>query len=264
MKINEREKKYLIALAITLALAGAWFAFKSMYLPYLDKMAELQMQIDDLSMQKQMAEARIAKLDQLVTAALTAQQEATQAVESFFPELPQDKVFLMVDELVDGAGLLALERQYSDDSLTQLQRAEPRERELAYFEGLTKRIVEGMSGDSRITDAESAASPSSAGTDDRQPLLVQTSNVTFSFVGDYDELLEYVVQTEAMNRTIAIDSLNLQRAVDGGAEGTLVMSMYAATKVTEDLSMEWIPEMPAGREDLFRQYYAAPVTAGTP
>lgn len=266
MRVNEREKKYLVALAITLVLAAAWFVFKSLFLPYQDKMADLQMKIDELTMMKQLDEIRIAKLETFRERENALQSEAIAVAEAFFPELPQDRILTMIDEMTEKAGIRSDSRQYAAGEMPQRESDSSRPPELNYFDDLTRRIRQQQApADGPVVPGPEgeAPNPSDEGVreqakESNESKSVHMSSATMQMQTTFASLKTFIRDVEALGKTIRFDSVALSRGDDGGLTGTMTMTWFAVAKVADDNSMVWEPEATDGREDLFRQYYATP------
>ena len=260
MRLSEREKKYVLLLVAMLLLAAFYYFYTAAVEPFLQHRAEVAMQLADLQQQDMLQQAKLKRLETVKDELDAKTDEAMKLVEPFYPALPQDRLMLLMQELVLQSGLDVASIQFSGTTVAEpgfvTQMAAP----LSYP---LKTLAE-QAGGTAPTPVEGVEAASVADTVGQY--AVPQAVFTINYTGSHEQVVAFIQACEGLNRTVAISSLNEAQGGDtivegeeepvlGNMSGTLTVSFHAVEKPVYDTFMDWTLDKGTPKTDLFVEQY---------
>ena len=266
MRLSEREKKYVLILAVLLLLAALYYFFTAAVEPFLQRRAEVAIELADLQQQEMLQQAKLKRLDSVKEELDTKTDEAMKLVEPFYPALPQDRLMLLMQDLVLQSGLEVASIQFSGTTVAEPGMVQQMAAPLTYP---LKTLAEQAGGVVAVTPAEGEAAPPVDATAGQY--AVPQAVFTLNYTGSHEQVVAFLQACEGLNRTVAISSLNEAKGgetvVEGEAEGvaadvqanmsgTLTVSFHAVEKPVYDAFMDWTLERGEPKTELFVEQYS--------
>lgn len=241
MKITKREA---VLLTILILLVVIFIEYQVLYTPFkarydalVEKDAAVQTEVDTVN-------ALINNLPALKTKKEEALAKVAVKAEPFFNTLKTDALLWNTKELLVGTGLSHQAYQMSENKLVQLTTADQKTNELAYkLSKLAtdyKNIATGTE-----QPAEEPKPNQTKPNDNKQENLdeIEACSITVEMSGSYDQLRQFIISLEALNKTISISSLEIISDTPGTIEATMQVNYYGVTKIENhpDQFNQWSP-----------------------
>lgn len=241
-KISSREKMLLIVLVIAFVCAFYYyFAFK----PQLDRLIiirqEITKQEDDIAgVEKQTAE--ISKINKSIED--TKKLIATKSTK-YYPEILQDRLILQVDTLSQKAMLsfpsivfapVKISAIESKTAQSSSNASNPSTSNVYPLKEFATAAAPSPSP-AVTTTPQSTSQPSSV---QNQTAICETLSITMSFKGSYDQLMKFIKELEALNKSTLLTSMTASYA-NGELTGTINLNFYAIPKLQaqDEMYMNW-------------------------
>lgn len=231
MKLTKREA-FLLKLVGFIALIALSYYF--VVSPQLDKLAEMGLTLADKTFEVESVKREIQSLPQLQQEIDTMQEEVSELSESFYPELQQKKLIVILDEQLRESGTIA-------DSL-----------------GFSQQTIVESSVEVDLGNAQEQAQSEEADENPIKTLLpeIKSLSIDVPFVGSYSQIMDLIHRLEGMNRQIVINNLQMAQGTDGMLSGTINLSFYSLKKLFVDSRdeeyLDWPYNTPQGTNNPFR------------
>ncbi|NJD01351.1 MAG: hypothetical protein FIA99_01840 [Ruminiclostridium sp.] len=245
MKISNREKVLLGILAAIALLAISYYVI---FKPQLEKIDKFTQESAELKLQVQKTETEIASIPLLETMITELEKSLEEKTEKFYPEILQDRIIIIIDDLIKKAQVDSPSSAYSQIAIAQIQKTsifQPKKfpaKELVdeYIASKGGQDQEKPEGNSQAAD-QTKSSGKAAGTE-AQPADVQSISVTLQFEGSYDQAIRLIKEVEALKRTIVIPDLALVYGAENNLlTGSIRINFYALPKISvqDGKYLEW-------------------------
>jgi hypothetical protein len=252
MRLSEKEKKYVLVLLILVFLAGVYFFYTSIVETFLQRTEDLKTKLVVLKQEELLMNTKIERLQTITQEIETKTTDAMKIVEPFYPALPQDRLLLLVQELILKSGLQVSEILFSGETLANLDSGSQTALQPSYR---LKELADQLSG-----NPPSVVLPDQAKA--KTEYMIPSASVTITYKGIHDNIITLFKACEALNRTVTLASLSETKDPTGVLDGTFTLTFYAVQKPLVDPFMDWTLEGATNRNDLFQQIYAAPTVPG--
>ena len=252
MRLSEKEKKYVLVLLILLFLAGVYFFYTSVVETFLQHTEALKTELVVLKQEELLVNSKIERLKTISTEIDTKTTDAMKVVEPFYPALPQDRLLLLVQELILKSGLQVSEIQYSGAAIANFGAGAQTANQPTYR---LKELADLLSG-----NPPAVVLPDQTKT--KTDYMIPSASVTIAYKGIHDNIITLFKACEALNRTVTLDALSEVKDPAGVLDGKFTLTFYAVQKPLPDPFMDWTLEGATNRNDLFQKIYAAPAVSG--
>lgn len=260
MRLSEREKKYVLLLVAMLLLAALYYFYTAAVEPFLQQRAEVAVQLADLQQQEMLQQAKLKRLETVKEELDTKTDEAMKLVEPFYPALPQDRLMLLMQDLVLQSGLDVASIQFSGTTVAEPGLMTQMAALLSYP---LKTLAEQAGGMAPMPAEGGEAAPAG---DTAGQYAIPQAVFTINYTGSHDQVVTFLQACEGLNRTVAISSLNEAKGgetvvegegdpVLGNMSGTLTVSFHAVEKPVYDTFMDWTLDKGTPKTDLFVEQY---------
>ena len=282
MKVTERERRYLILLGFLVVIGICYYAWRFVVNPLLANYRNTESMLAASRQSRQIVEDALAQYGQGDAAEKTLMEQAQADAAPFFPSLPQNRIMLMLGGLFVKSGIEVSDLTYGDVVLAD-PAAIPGDMQVPSYRlgdlaaeinghktaDPTASTSAGGAGDTpdaaapAVPGAANAAPASGNATDAAgnvvaNPVLSDQATwvqpIDFAVSSEYAAFLSFIRQVEALNRTITVDRLQLEREPDDRVTGTLSMTLYAIDKIGQDPFLEWRQPEPPKTGSLFQSY----------
>ncbi|HHT66369.1 MAG: type 4a pilus biogenesis protein PilO [Caldicoprobacterales bacterium] len=209
MKLTKREAFLLKVVGFVALIALSYYFVIS---PQLDRLAEVELSVADKTAEVESIKQEIQTLPQLDQEIENLQKQVSVLSKSFFPELQQKKLIIILDEQLRDSSTKA-------DSLG--------------FSQLT--VVENP----ELTDADNTQEKAQSEGSNENPAdtivpEIKSLSVDVPFAGSYPQIIDFIRRMEGMNRLIVINNLQIAQGTDGMLGGTINLSFYSLKKLFDD------------------------------
>ena len=248
MRISNREK---VMLGILAAIALLAFSYYIIFKPQLEKIGNFALESAELKLEVQKTETEIASIPLLETMLIELEKSVEKKTEKFYPEILQDRIILIIDNLIKKTQVASPSSAYSQISIAQIQTVTPGQplkfpaKELVEEYIASKGVdeQEKQEGSNQQTAPEqSKKSGEKAAVTEAQPAEVQSISVTLQFEGNYEQAIRLIKEVEALKRTIVIPDLALAYTEENNLlTGSMRINFYALPKITQqdEEYLEW-------------------------
>lgn len=229
MKLTKREA-FLLKLVSFVALLALSYYF--IIAPQLERLAETEQNLALKSSEVETIESEIQSLPLLEEEIASLQEEIRVSTKTFYPELRQKKLIVILDEQLKQSGTAA-------DSLT-------------FSQVNSEESTEDLGTDNEQTEENSYVNSNG------EPVktVLQSISIQVPFTGSYEQIIDLIRRLEDMNRTFVINSLQLSQGTDGTISGTINLDFYSLKKLFPDPQDEdylsWPYNTPKGIDNPFR------------
>lgn len=254
MSLSEREKKYVISLIVLILVATSFYFYTIAVEPFIYQQEVYAIEIESLYQEELLQQTKLRQDAPLGQELELKKQEAMALSSPFFPELPQDRIVLLVQELVRESGLSVTQSTYSSPALGGPAEMPPALQELSYDLKTLAYIATGKEAPLAPPADGAVAEPPPAEGAAGIPQVA----VSLTFSGTERNVLELIGAVEAENRTITITQLSQTQEPDGTISGTVTLNFYAVEKLMPDPFMDWSEAEAEGRDNLFRDTLPQP------
>lgn len=273
MRLSEREKKYVLILVVMLLLAALYYFYTAAVEPFMQHRAEVALELADLQQQEMLQQAKLKRLETVKEELDIKMDEAMKLVEPFYPALPQDRLMLLMQDLVLQSGLDVASIQFSGTTVAEPGMVSQMAAPLSY--PLKTLAVQAAGAISEPVEGGGEATPAG---DTVGQYAVPQAVFTLSFTGSHEQVVALLQACEGLNRTVAISSLNETKGgetvvggegdavsadVQADMSGTLTVSFHAVEKPVYDSFMDWTLDKGTPKTELFVEQYVETLEAGT-
>jgi type IV pilus assembly protein PilO len=246
MKLSKRERVLLIIFGCVSVLALSWFL---LFQPQLLKLEALQSENVKLEKEKVQVASfpdTIKKLDSNLSQMLSDTEKKSAR---FFPDIQQDRLILILDDVLKKSQLQSLSITCKPVALTDFKSNASGINNAAVKQFPLKDYVNsfneanggsGTQNSSKATGAATAANKETAGqtangsasgqNQTQSGNQIETMNVTIQYKGTYPQLISFVKGIEGLNRTITIEKLTSGTDQGGLIKGSIIMDFYGLPK----------------------------------
>ena len=206
MKLTKREA-FLLKLVSFVALLALSYYF--IIAPQLERLAATELNLALKSAEVEAIESEIQSLPLLEEEIASLQEEIRVSTKTFYPELRQKKLIVILDEQLKQSGTAA-------DSLT-------------FSQVNSEESTEDLGTDNEQTENSDVNS-------NGEPVktVLQSISIQVPFTGSYEQIIDLIRRLEDMNRTFVINSLQLSQGTDGTISGTINLDFYSLKKLFPD------------------------------
>lgn len=261
MRLSEREKKYVLLLVVMLLLAALYYFYTAAVEPFLQHKAEVALQLAEIQQQEMLQQTKLKRLDTVKDELEAKTQEAMVVVEPFYPALPQDRLMLLMQDLVLQSGLEVASLQFSGSSVMEPGMAMQAPAEASYpLKDLAFKGSEaGAMAPAATPDPNAPPADGAQGVGMTGQYAVPQAMFTVNYSGTHAQVVGFIQACESLGRTVAVTSLNETKGEDDLMTGTLSVAFHAVEKPVYDPFLDWTLEKGQPKADLFAEQYAEPV-----
>lgn len=237
MKLTKREANLLKLTGLVLVLALSYYFVIA---PQLDKLTSAKEQLEIKTREVEEVKGEIASIPQLEIEIKNLQESIKQSSQKFLPEIQQKKLIILLDEQLRESNAIADSIGFSQISDVDTQAGDSQ-----------------SAGEDNINNV-STGNENSEGVSELTELLkfkIYTMSVQAPLSGKYEEIMNFISRLENLNRTVAINSLQLTKDIEGKVNGSIGLDFYSMNKIVDDPNDEaylgWPYNTPKGVDNPF-------------
>jgi hypothetical protein len=244
MQLSEREKRYVLLLALMLLIAGVYFYYTLVVEPFMMERQTLKTELDDLQSKELLVDTQIENIPVLKEQLEKKLTDSMELVAPFYPDLPQDRIILLLQQLIRTSGLSVGDIGFTDPALQNLQVTQDISQVSTYRLKELSAIISGAQN--QISTPEEVGIGS-------QTLPGMT--ISLSYTGEQEQLVAFMDSIESLGRTVTVDNLTVSVGEERILSGGMNLNLYAVDKPAPDPFMDWNLEGIVGKSSLFESVY---------
>lgn len=256
VQVTERDKKLLAVLIVVLIIALSYFL---LYLPMSLEIETLK--TNKIAMDEKVAAAKsdLENEQNIIKAFETELVKGKEASGAFFPQVYpyKDRYILLLEEVLEGSGVVINSINFSNPAVGGVTIPANTGFLLPGYPLLDQANKINIMYPDMEKNEDNPKKPQETTTaQDKNALppdAVLKLPVMINFQGSYAQYRSVISSFEELNRTIALEGVNIKEGEAGGIDAILTVSFYAVEKIDngEDLFNSWSVEGNYGKADPF-------------
>lgn len=245
IKISKREKILLIILAALLLFTGL---YEFMFTPLIDKISNLQSQVDNYETSVNNEVRDRALLNSLQENVKILNSKIISNCRDFFPDIKQYEIIVIINNMVEKSGIQCGNISFSAPNMESINKKEDSKNEDTDY--LQELIDQYKSINNKTTDKtkETAQENISNAT----PSKAEKIAVNLSISGDFASINKFIDEIKGYSKRIIIKNISLSNG-EGILNGSMNLEIYAIPMIIEqeDDYLDWEPSGDYGKENPF-------------
>lgn len=247
MKLTDREKVILSVFGLFIFLVLAYYLIAE---PQLNKLKKLSDERARIQAEVVKAKEEISADNRLHKDYEILNKKIEEKTEPFYPDILQDKIIVILDDIVRKTQIKADSINYTPAVIKPLAENRQSPASVAFpIKELADKIVK-PANNTVSNNSSNNKSKSSAAADS-----VEEMTVNIQFTGSYEQLISYVKEIEALNKTVVIESMSATKGKGIGLlTGNMVLNFYAIPKLHEQDKQyfEWPYQNAYGKDNPYK------------
>jgi type IV pilus assembly protein PilO len=242
MKVTKREQ-ILIGALLLMLLGYSYYNF--IYTNQIRNISELKASRDKYSQKWELGKAKIASKDKTKEQYSTLNTKISKVTDMLFPSIEQEEIIVVLDEMIKESNLQAETLEFSEVSR---ENTAVDTSKTAKVEDNSKNVtneIDKLVSDFNGTTVKDDTSEKT-NTDISNVSGAYKMQVTFKFIGSYDELINFIGKVEDYDKKIIINSIYLLDSEGSDVSGTLILDFYGIPKLNDNYEFDWDYKAPSG------------------
>lgn len=223
----------MIALAVLLAAVGFHkFILSKQYA----KINELRAQNSSLETQVNSIKAHISFRDKITSDVKILKAKAENKSERFFPSITQEKIILLMDNVIKNSGVKVNSLSFSEIVTAPIQNStKTSQNETSNNKETQSNPLSILVNEYNRDKAQSKSAQSADNSSAKSSFPTDKMEVSLSYSGNFSNLMSLIKNIEIFSKKIIIKNINIGSGQDDMVSGTIILDFYAIPKLnTED------------------------------
>lgn len=247
MKMTKREKKMLIGLGV-LVLCAVYFQF--LVTPQLETIRQLDEQLAALTTKVQLVKQEHSPNSSFNKDYKILHTKTAAVTQPFLSEIQQEKLILLLDDLIGQSELKPLTIAFSDIELSEIKDATQEEMKVNPLKQL---VDQYKTPENQANTQKETKTPSEVLKAEEDLPMVDKMSSTIAFQGSYGKLLQFMKGLEEQEKRFSIKSIAISKGEDDSFLGTILIDFYGLPKLfpNKDDNMAWEFDNSYGKDNPF-------------
>lgn len=251
MKLTYREKILLVILGFIAIIALEYYLI---FQPQLNKIQNLLLDQRNCRMEVQRVKAEISPDNTIHKDFEVMNTRIEEKTVRFFPVVLQDKIIVVLDGILGKIPVKADSMNFTVIDVKPVERRKAATKKQFPVRDLVDEYKMLSDEDNSAVETNKAAEAVKSVQPDNNQLLAENMEIDIQFESSYAQLMSFIKEIEAMNRTIVIKRLNVTKGQGDVLKGNVQLEFFALPKIHEQDSeyFNWIYINTYGSENPFK------------
>lgn len=246
----------MIALAVLLAAVGFHkFILSKQYA----KISELRAQNSSLETQVNSIKAHISFRDKITSDVKILKAKAENKSESFFPSITQEKIILLMDNVIKNSGINVNSLSFSELATGPIEDNAKASNDKGTQSNPLSVLVNEYNGDKARSKSAQSTDNSSA----KSSFPADKMEASLSYSGNFSSLMSLIKNIETFSKKIIIKNINIGSGQDDLVSGTITLDFFAIPKLNSE-DENYLPWTLDGNYGKDNPFYSTAITSSAP
>lgn len=255
MKLSKREKMLLIVLGLLLLSVGY---YQLVFIPQLEKIDELNAKVEELETLSSITKAQSSNKNNVYREFKVLNSKIYLITERFYPSIIQEKLILRLDEIIKETEINVKTMSFTYPEKAFVEKVEDKDAEVDMlkeyvqtYQMLSQSVSPlnlGKPAEEEVIEEETE--------EDGLKEKVEKMTASLTFEGDYEQLMDFMGEIEALNKYVIIDKLNILQSKENVLRGSIAIDYYALPKFhqQDEEYFQWDIENTYGKANPFKPF----------
>ncbi len=214
-KMSNREKNMLLALACMIILVGY---FQFLYIPQKNKITKLKKELSNKEQQYNEVLIKISPKNKVYSDYEVINSKVSITTKRFFPKIIQEKIILMLDQVIRNSGIKVSSIGFSDQGLSKIS--------AGTSSGNNQNSLEEIT-DSYLKNDKSKKNDKKKRVNIANKEITEKMTINLSINGTYSRVKAFIKEIELINKSIILNNISLNQSKGDILSGMLTLDIYA-------------------------------------